>query len=108
MHSIPKPFDYEKVLVSPEELAAESVRMCGAINAAVDAELWKIIKACISGAPKEVGELTDKEKMAICFCAGVPLSTEVTPDGVKFTTERPVCIMKIDGTYKVFVQSPPR
>lgn len=59
-------------------------------------------------ADKSVEELTDEERVAICVAAGVPMHTQGQPDGrLLILTTYPVGFMKLDGKFKVLVDSRP-
>lgn len=56
---------------------------------------------------KEVADLTEDEKCALAWCAGVEMVTsepEYTEDSVKFRwiTKNPIGIVKIDGAFRVY------
>jgi len=56
---------------------------------------------------KEVEDLTEEEKVAICFIAGAPMKIEDSGDfgTVRISTARPVGIVKINGAFKVLIES---
>ena len=66
-------------------------------------ELWMIASACVE---KTVDELTNSEKFAIAYAAGVPLdyrhnAFDRSPDGKLTLKTLPCGITKIDGVFHV-------
>ncbi len=75
----------------------------------LDATSWlrrqqeTVAMRCVS---KEVEDLTEEEKVAVCYVAGAPMKIEPGAEGfVKLTTARRVGIVKINGVFKVLVEA---
>ncbi len=63
-------------------------------------------KIALGARYKEVVELTESEKAAICYMAGVPMRIETTSamtETARITTDRKVGIIKIEGKLRVLV-----
>lgn len=73
----------------------------------IKAQTQRLIGLAKGSLQKEVADLTEDERCAIAWCAGVEMVTsepDYTTDSVRvrYSTKNPIGIVKIDGKFRVY------
>ena len=85
------------------------MRMSGPMNRAMELFRAQQHLLALGAVDKQPEQLSNEERIAICFCAGIPLKFEPGDiDGkLKISAERPVAIAKERGKWKIYVRESP-